>query len=322
MRALLRLSIRCKGRQQVGQHLFLGVAFIFSLTSAPAHGKLRSVHNRSVTMPIQLTCQNCGNHFMVKPRDGGRKFCTKACTTAYEQRHGRIAARVASLTFTCKQCGNLFQMKQAIAAEVRRKWNRDPIYCSMPCSDLGRKADADAKTRATLKCIQCGNPITEVRKPSGYLRRNRVLCSTECRSAFRRLNYQAKATNLEPRRRMYKNGYWRVYIPGKDGEPPRELFEHRYVMEQHLGRELLPGETVHHIDGDRGNNALTNLQLFKSRHGPGQRVSDLVAEAVEILRQYPEEFHKRGFTLEEIDAVLGTSDEGDTLKHAPFSTPP
>lgn len=40
--------------------------------------------------------------------------------------------------------------------------------------------------------------------------------------------------------------------------------EHRLVMEQKLGRYLLPGEVVHHIDDDRGNNHPGNLELFES----------------------------------------------------------
>ena len=31
----------------------------------------------------------------------------------------------------------------------------------------------------------------------------------------------------------------------------------------------MPWETVHHIDGDRGNNKLENLQLRQGRHGKG-----------------------------------------------------
>ena len=41
--------------------------------------------------------------------------------------------------------------------------------------------------------------------------------------------------------------------------------EHRQVMEQKLGRPLLPGEVVHHIDGDPHNNAPENLMLFSSQ---------------------------------------------------------
>lgn len=36
---------------------------------------------------------------------------------------------------------------------------------------------------------------------------------------------------------------------------------HRYIMELHLKRELLPHEIVHHIDGDKWNNAISNLEL-------------------------------------------------------------
>lgn len=42
-----------------------------------------------------------------------------------------------------------------------------------------------------------------------------------------------------------------------DGKPVRE---HRAILEKHLGRKLLPGEVVHHIDGIKANNAPENLQ--------------------------------------------------------------
>lgn len=69
----------------------------------------------------------------------------------------------------------------------------------------------------------------------------------------------------------------------------RRVFEHRYVMEQALGRQLLPDETVHHKNGDRTDNRLANLELWSSRHARGQRVEDLVDYAVEILRTYAPE---------------------------------
>lgn len=34
---------------------------------------------------------------------------------------------------------------------------------------------------------------------------------------------------------------------------------HRHIMEEHLGRELLPNEHVYHINGDPLDNAIENL---------------------------------------------------------------
>lgn len=108
---------------------------------------------------------------------------------------------------------------------------------------------------------------------------------------------------MKPRKEegsTYVCSTWGYIMEKRNGKWIRQ---HRYRMEQHLGRKLESGEVVHHIDGDRTNNDLSNLQVMsdrehrslhssiKGRHSEETRLK--MSESVKKIASDPEERARR-----------------------------
>lgn len=118
-----------------------------------------------------------------------------------------------------------------------------------------------------------------------------------CKAHYKRLVVKG---NLRPEKplRVYgtdgfvKNGYRVVPVPRSerwltDGQTP--VGEHRLVMAQKLQRPIAADESVHHKNGDRLDNRAGNLELWSRWQPSGQRVSDKILAALELLRRYAPE---------------------------------
>jgi hypothetical protein len=97
-------------------------------------------------------------------------------------------------------------------------------------------------------------------------------CYSAQRSAQRAATRRVRWVDPEGYVWIYRPGHIQAYKSGI-------CIEHRMVMSDFLGRKLLPSENVHHKDGNRQNNAIENLELWRKAQPAGQRVSDLRAEA-------------------------------------------
>lgn len=85
----------------------------------------------------------------------------------------------------------------------------------------------------------------------------------------------------------------RGYVIIKHGENRGKLL-HRHVYEQHHGVKLTRKQNIHHINGDKLDNRIENLELWDFSQPYGQRVEDKIRyyfKLVEEYKNHPEYSH-------------------------------
>jgi len=146
-------------------------------------------------------------------------------------------------------CGKEVKSKNFCSIHYGRLWlHGDPLITK----PRGRKSINKIK----LNCLSCGNPFEVYPSHADKYK----CCSFECGKKYRKINpNKPKPTPWNKKKwRLNRNGYIVCYHQRK------EIKQHRWVMENHLGRTLLQTEYVHHKNSIKTDNRLENLEIVSS----------------------------------------------------------
>lgn len=206
-------------------------------------------------------CEYCGKEKEYKYPSQAKRFCSHRCSNNYKWEN--IRKRAEYIKLNCPICNKEIVIYQ----NDNRIKNGNKIYCSKECSHKAMQKGQ------IINCLNCNKQF--------YSTRNKCCCK-QCAYEYKKKHYNHKT---------YKEGgYLCRYIGGYNKKG--NVKEHRYIMEQYLGRKLNVDEIVHHIDGNKLNNKISNLEIMtRSEHSRLHRLKELNAGKV---------LFKRNLTIKEI----------------------
>ncbi|HLD91364.1 MAG TPA: HNH endonuclease [Patescibacteria group bacterium] len=143
------------------------------------------------------------------------------------------------------------------------------------------------------KCISCGTLVwTSVKHQKKYCNECRINKMKELRGS--------SASNWKGGR-FQGAGYTFLTIPETDPLykytdklHPGKILEHRYLMMQKLGRSLESNEHVHHINGNKSDNRIENLDVLNDRtHSSLTQLQKKIQRYRKRLNELEEEYIQR-----------------------------
>lgn len=198
----------------------------------------------------------------------------------------------------CRACGELFHPAYA-----------SNVYCSQKCG-----ASLRVVPRLTVSCTQCGASLIRLGS-----RKGRPFCSRKCQHRWLSENRHGSQHHNWTGGTHHKEGYTVINVDAVDdryreiaesmASGRRCVLEHRLVVAIHIGRALRRDECVHHLNRDRSDNRIENLELLDRGYHSRRHWDNLrnLAGENELLRQRVAELEAAAYPDASEASVLGAA---------------
>lgn len=180
-------------------------------------------------------------------------------------------SELAKVLGTRKGLISLWEREQNSPSDASLIKLRNVLEIDVPLPDRNAKG---RRSSGKGICGQCSKEFSRFH--------NEQFCSREC--AYQYLSEHHGKWNENGYRYIDTMGYIHLRMPEHpSADSTGYIREHRYVMEQMLGRPLESFERIHHKNGNKSDNDPSNLELWtvgKRKDPPGQRQIDIVKDLV------------------------------------------
>lgn len=234
-----------KTRQQQARRLYWTCGKKCSVLCALRSGNRVGQSNRFSGQRETRLCTQCARpttRYLTEQNNDQAWFCSRTCSALHQT--GKPQLRTGD-EVSCVVCGEMFYRQPA-------QIQRNQAACSAYC---GHRSKAVQKIERA--CDWCGKPVL-VYPAQGASRR---FCSTACSCLGRIKCPGGRMHNGKPVRGT-GDGYILIWEPTHPKNRRGWILEHRWLMEQKLGRLLVEGEEIDHKNAVRDDNREENLQVL------------------------------------------------------------
>ena len=105
-------------------------------------------------------------------------------------------------------------------------------------------------------------------------------CGCYRKTLYKQTKFGKGNTNWKGGKTINTQGYIEIRVDNQ------YVKEHRYVYEKHYNIKLTSKQNIHHINGDKLDNRIENLELWDTSQPSGQRVEDKIKYYSDLIKKY------------------------------------